>query len=51
MKTTSDEVRDSFKSLDLMHVAPERKNKILSKKNHNLDELLCLLSPYTIEFP
>jgi hypothetical protein len=44
MRRTSDEVRDSFKMLDLMHVALERKHKSLSKKNHKLYQMIKLLS-------
>jgi hypothetical protein len=43
MKRTSDEVRDSFKRLALMHVALERKDKSLSKKNHKLYQMIKLL--------
>ena len=43
MKRTSDEVRDSFKRLSLIHVALERKNKILFKKNHKLYQMIKLL--------
>jgi hypothetical protein len=43
MKRTSDEVRDSFKRLALMHVALERKNKRLSKKNQKLYQMIKLL--------
>jgi hypothetical protein len=43
MKRTSDEVRDSFKRLALMHVALERKNKRLSKKNQKLYQMIKFL--------
>jgi hypothetical protein len=43
MKRTSDEVRDSFKRLALMHVALERKNKIMSKKNQKLYQMIKFL--------
>jgi len=35
MKRTSNEVRDSFKRLDLMHVALERKIKDYLRKTRN----------------
>jgi hypothetical protein len=43
MKRTSNEVRDSFKRLALIHVALKRKNKILSKKNHKFYQMIKLL--------
>jgi hypothetical protein len=43
MKRTFNEVRDSFKRLALMHVALERKNKRLSKKNQKLYQMIKLL--------
>jgi hypothetical protein len=43
MKRTSDEVRDSFKRLALMHVALKRKNKRLSKKNQKFYQMIKLL--------
>ena len=44
MKRTFDEVRDSFKRFTLMHVALERKNKRLSKKNWKLYQMIKFLS-------
>jgi len=43
MRRKSNEVRDSFKRLALMHVALERKDKSLSKKNHKLYQMIKLL--------
>jgi hypothetical protein len=43
MKRTSNEVRDSFKRLAQMHVTLKRKNKILSKKNQKIYQMIKLL--------